>query len=282
MDLIQFCRLHGIIIEATPPIGLWKRYPTDDHPRKRNGAVKYMGTHAFVQNHATETIISIWKPESGSDIDIVAIRRTQKNSDADILVKQKEAATRAGVILKMSGYSSHKYLADKGFPNDQGNVWFNDGAQLLVVPMRVNGSLVGCQLIDEQGNKKFLFGQRSSGASFVIDNKGINILCEGFATGLSVQQVMKNLKMRYTIHVCFSAGNMQKIATTLANGIVVADNDASGTGQRVAESIGWPYWLSDQIGEDFNDYHVRVGTFKAGMSIRPLVNSVATLKSFNI
>ena len=281
MDLIQFCRLHGIILEAIPPIGLWKRYPTEDHPRKRNGAVKYMGTHAFVQNHATETAISVWKSEHDGTIDIVSIRRAQKNSDQEVLIKQKEAATRAAFILKSSGYSSHKYLEAKGFPKDQGNVWTNDGIPLLVVPMRVNGSLVGCQLIDEQGNKKFLFGQRSGGASFVIDNKGVNILCEGFATGLSIQQVMKNLKQRYTIHVCFSAGNMEKIATTLANGIVVADNDASGTGQRVAESIGWPYWMSDQVGEDFNDYHVRVGTFKAGMSIRPLVNQVAAIKAFN-
>ena len=64
MDFIQFARSHGIIINELPPINTWRRYPTEDHPRSRNGAVKFMGTHGFVQNHATSTVVSIWKPDS--------------------------------------------------------------------------------------------------------------------------------------------------------------------------------------------------------------------------
>jgi putative DNA primase/helicase len=72
---------------------------------------------------------------------------------------------------------------------------------------------------------------------------------------------MKQLKRRYTIHVCFSAGNMVKVAAGLEPGLVIADNDKSGTGQAAAAEIGWPIWMSNREGEDANDYAQRVGLF---------------------
>jgi putative DNA primase/helicase len=38
---------------------------------------------------------------------------------------------------------------------------------------------------------------------------------------------------------------------------VIADNDESGTGERVAKESGLKYWMSDKVGEDFNDFHQR-------------------------
>jgi putative DNA primase/helicase len=116
-----------------------------------------------------------------------------------------------------------------------------------------------------------LFGQRTSGAAFVFDNKGPNILCEGYATALSVRAVMKALKRRYTLHVCFSAGNMKKIAATLQGGFVVADNDQSRTGEKTAQEIGWPYWMPDDVGMDANDAHQRDGLFKFSQSIGKII-----------
>jgi putative DNA primase/helicase len=78
---------------------------------------------------------------------------------------------------------------------------------------------------------------------------------------------MKQLKRRYTIHVCFSAGNMVRVAEGLEQGIVIADNDESGTGQRAAADIGWPVWISDQVGEDANDAHNRMGLFEFSQSL---------------
>jgi len=69
MELINFCRAHGILIDSPPPIGVWRRYPTDDHPNKRNGAVKFMGDHAFVQNHALDVEVSVWQPEYAQAIE---------------------------------------------------------------------------------------------------------------------------------------------------------------------------------------------------------------------
>ena len=133
--------------------------------------------------------------------------------------------------------------------------------------MRIDGALVGCQLIQEDGQKKFLFGQRTSGATFIFDNKGQNIFCEGYATALSIREVLKSFKYRYKIYVCFSANNMAKVANQIGKGFVVADNDASNTGEKIAKDIGFPYWISDTIGYDFNDHHQKHGTFKSGSSL---------------
>ena len=86
---------------------------------------------------------------------------------------------------------------------------------------------------------------------------------------------MKALKRRYTLHICFSAGNMKKIASSLDGGLVVADNDASTTGEKTAKEIGWPYWLSDVVGEDANDYFQRVGLFKFSQSLAKSLNSLS-------
>ena len=262
MDFIEFARSHGIIIHDLPPLGVWRRYPTEDHPRSKNGAVKFMGEVGFVQNHATSTVVSIWKPDSPITTKVRSTYLASiRNAEDEQKKKQHQAMQRAVGMLNGSGLSTHPYLEAKGFPDEQGNVLWQDGKPVLLIPMRVANNLVGLQQIDQDGGKKFLYGQRTSNAVFTFDNKGMNVLCEGYATALSVRLAFKQMKQRYTLHVCFSAGNMAKVAAGLEAGLLIADNDASGTGQRVAEESGWKYWLSDRVGEDANDYHQRVGLF---------------------
>lgn len=266
MDFLKFCQLHGILIDKLPPLGLWRRYPTTDKPHHRNGAVKWMAEVGFCQNHATQSEISVWRPEEPVKIDHRDIQRQIDEAARETARRQAEASKKAAWILHQCQYASHEYLKRKGFPDEVGNVWVREGEHLLVIPMRIDKNLVGVQLIDTAGGKKFLTGQRTSGAEFVIDNKGPHYLCEGYATALSLRAILKNYKRRYTIHVCFSAGNMKKIASTLPGGYVIADNDASGTGERVAKEIGWPYWMSDKLG-DCNDHHLREGIFQTGRSV---------------
>jgi len=268
MDFIEFARSHGIIIHDLPPLGVWKRFPTEDHPRSRNGAVKFMGEVGFVQNHATATVVSIWKPDSPITTKVKSTYLASiRNAEDEQKKKQHQAMQRAVGMLNGSGLSTHPYLESKGFPDEQGNVLWQDGKPVLLIPMRVGGNLVGLQQIDQDGGKKFLYGQRTSNATFTFDNKGLNVLCEGYATALSVRLAFKQMKQRYTLHVCFSAGNMGKVAAGLEPGLLIADNDASGTGQRVAEESGWKYWLSDRVGEDANDTHRRIGLFQFTQSL---------------
>lgn len=273
MDFIEFARSHGIIIHDLPPLGVWKRFPTEDHPRSRNGAVKFMGDVGFVQNHATSTVVSIWKPDSPITTKVKSTYLASiRNAEDEQKKKQQQAMQKAVCMLNGSGLSTHPYLEAKGFPDEQGNVLWQAGKAVLLIPMRVGGNLVGLQQIDEDGGKKFLYGQRTSGAVFTFDNKGMNVLCEGYATALSVRLAFKQMKQRYTLHVCFSAGNMAKVAAGLEPGLLIADNDASGTGQRVAEESGWKYWLSDRVGEDANDYHQRLGLFAFTQSLTSMLS----------
>jgi putative DNA primase/helicase len=277
MHFLDFCRLHGILVDREPPIGVWKRYPTEDKRHHRNGAVKFMGDHAFVQNHATETEISVWHSESDSAIDPNKARRAVEAAAWDIRQKQQEAARKAGFILHQCQIGYHPYLERKGFKDEQGNVWKTEDGLLLVIPMRVGHQLVGCQIIREDGEKKFLGGQRTSNATFTFDNKGDHIVCEGYSTALSVRAAMKALKRRYTLHVCFSAGNVIKVAATLPRGYVIADHDKlnpfTGTraGHEVVKKVGWPYFMPEQEGMDFNDLHQSTSLFKCSQALGKLI-----------
>jgi len=268
LTFIEFARAHGIVIEREPIFGRWMRFPTVTHPKKRNGAVKFMGDHGFVQEHATMTEVAVWRAESLHRVDPTALARQAKRAQADIEAGQRKAAARAEWILSQCELATHPYLKAKGFPDEMANVWERDGAQILAIPMRVGRQVVGCQLIDEQGQKRFLTGQRTRDAAFVIDNRGPMVLCEGYATALSIRAALTAMRARFTIFVCFSAHNLGRIAKTLETGIVVADNDVSGTGERVAKETGWPYFLPPEVGQDFNDYHLATSLFQCSQALR--------------
>jgi len=273
MRFEEFARSHGLIINSVVPFK-WISTPTDDHPHKRNGRYKYMGDVAWVQNWATMDKPSMWRSnEKYAPTPHFEKLRNQEDQKRKALAER--ASAKAGWIMHQTQLMHHPYLVKKGFPDEMMPVWNTpEGEGKLVIAMRREGRIVGCQLINDEGEKKFLYGQTSKGATFTMDAKGIHIFCEGFATGLSIQAVMRANKMRYTIHVCFSEGNMKEVARGFPNGIVIADNDNSGVGESIAKETGKPYWLSDTVGEDFNDYHVRVGLFKASQTLKKFLMSV--------
>jgi len=266
MTFEDFARSHGLIVDHVIP-NRWVATPTEDHPRKRNGRYKFLGNVGWVQNWATMQNPSMWKTNDPNARPSIS-REQMRHADRERQAAAKAAADKAAWILHQTTLDTHPYLERKGFKDEAGNVWHKDGQRILVVPMRSAGRLVGCQLIDEQGNKKFLYGQASKGASYVIQAKGLPIFCEGYATGLSIRAVMRAMKVRYTIHVCFSASNMEFVARQISGGIIVADHDANGVGKQAALNTGKPYWMSDTVGEDFNDYHVRVGLFRASQVLK--------------
>jgi putative DNA primase/helicase len=263
MTFEDFARAHGLVINQAIH-NRWVATPTTDHPHKRNGRYKLIGDIGWVQNWATMEGPAMWKSDKP-----VAIRPVMiKDDRAELAAK---AAKKAAWILNQCELKAHPYLEKKGFPNDRGNVWETEGKSLLVIPMRMAGRLVGCQMISAEGEKKFLYGQATKGAAFMIDAKGIPIFCEGYATALSIRAVMQAINMRYTIYCCFSAGNMKEVARSIVGGIVIADNDASGTGERFALEIGKPYWLAPTTGHDFNDAHQVEGVFHVSQSLKKVL-----------
>jgi putative DNA primase/helicase len=271
MTLDNFCATMGVIPPASFPLGRWVRCGTVDHPRSKNGAVKFMGRFAFVRNWELPDGTGTWFADGDSKEAQKNVREVVKQAAAEIERKARQAAIKAERILSECELAPHPYLERKGFSGELVNVWKRESDNVMVVPMRCGHAIVGAQLIKPDGEKKFLFGQRSGGAEFVIGQRGAQVLCEGYATALSTRQALHNLKATYTLHVCFSAGNMKRIAEGLQPGLVIADNDASGTGERTAKEIGWPYWISDQVGEDANDYTRRKGVFALAMGLKPLL-----------
>jgi phage/plasmid primase-like uncharacterized protein len=275
MELINFARAHGLILNTLPPIGVWVRVSTEDNQRKKNGAIKWMGDHAFLQNWAVDQEVIVWHGQAPKGLDPEKIARMAKQADDKRAALQKQAAAKAAGLLNNCQRAMHDYLKAKGFPEEPGNVYVKDGVPYLIIPMRVGSQLVGAQVISPDGDKKFLYGQRTKGAEFVFDNKGPHILVEGYATALSVRAAMKALRMRYTIHVCFSAQNLLHISKQHEDCFIIADNDASTTGQRMAEQSGKRWWMPPTIGFDFNDFHQEVGLFKASQALQKVLRATS-------
>jgi len=274
-ELINFARAHGLILNSLPPIGVWVRVSTEDNQRKKNGAIKWMGDHAFLQNWAVDQEVIVWHGQAPKGLDPEKIARMAKQADDKRAALQKQAAAKAAGLLNNCQRAMHDYLKAKGFPEEPGNVYVKDGVPYLIIPMRVGSQLVGAQVISPEGDKKFLYGQRTKGAEYVFDNKGPHILVEGYATALSVRAAMKALRMRYTIHVCFSAQNLLHISKQLEDCFIIADNDASTTGQRMAEQSGKRWWMPPTTGHDFNDMHQEVGLFKASQALQKVLRATS-------
>jgi phage/plasmid primase-like uncharacterized protein len=275
MELINFARAHGLILNTLPPIGVWVRVSTTDKPTKKNGAIKWMGEVAFLQNHALDDEVVVWHGQAPKGLDPEKIARLAKQADDKRAALQKQAAAKAAGLLNNCQRAMHDYLKAKGFPEEPGNVYVKDGVPYLIIPMRVGNQLVGAQVISPEGDKKFLYGQRTKGAEYVLDNKGPHLLVEGYATALSVRAAMKALRMRYTIHVCFSAQNLLHISKQLEDCFIVADHDASTTGQRMAEQSGKRWWMPPTVGQDFNDFHQEVGLFKASQALQKVLRATS-------
>ena len=201
-------------------------------------------------------------------------RQTQEGQERERLAQA--AAKKAGWILHQTLMEEHAYLHRKGWPEARGNVWHPDEEQnLLCIPMRIDEALVGLQMIDRDGGKRYLSGQRTSEAEHVISNNGrgaADWFCEGYATGLSLRECLHALRLRYRIHITFSAGNLAKVAAKYGTGYVVADRDASVTGERAAQKTGLPYLLPEA--GDWNDQHQAMGTFQASQALRRWLLSV--------
>lgn len=270
MTFVDFCRAHGLLIDSTPPPGVWVRYPTTDHPRSKNGAAKWMGDVGWVQNHATQVEPSTWRP----DKDAPAVDMTRINAEAARQnQRQREgwarAAANAGDMLRAAKHGEHNYLHLKGH-GDQVGLVLPDGA--LMVPMRHwrTNALVGAQVIqwdaaEGRYEKKMLPGMRAKGAVLRLGNPSAarSWLVEGYATGLSVEAAVRLLRFTDAVVICFSAGNLINVAGQLGGQVLVfADNDASGAGERAAAATGKPYLMSPFVGEDANDMHKRAGVFK--------------------
>lgn len=217
-----------------------------------------------------------WKPDGEARQETEAERRAriarrqalERQEAADKARREAMAAEKAAAILRAAYPDTHPYLKQRGHEAERGLV---DG-ESLYVPMRdfESRALLGCQRIrleDGKWAKKMLPGQRAKGAVFVIGpaRPDFLVLCEGYATALSIHAALARLCLKGAVVACFSAGNVQTVAPMVRGRCgIVADHDASGTGQRAAEATGRPWVMPPTVGMDANDLHRMAGLMALG------------------
>lgn len=256
MSFPDFARAVGLNAPHYLDDGRVHRCATAAHPRKRNGAYRWEGDWGWCQDWANHVEPVIWKDHTKP-----AQVRQRPVVDAD-LHRHAAAAAEASRIVGKCEQGPHPYLSSKGFPKAEGLLDF-DGR--LVVPMRscvTYTRIQSLQWISKDGEKKFMTGGKARGGIFALGSGEEQWLCEGYATGLSVQAALAKLYRQSRVVVCFSAGNLAHVAGCLrGRRFVVADNDQSGTGERVARAAGLPWVMPPTVGDDANDFHQRDGVF---------------------
>lgn len=177
----------------------------------------------------------------------------------------RAAAEASQKVIDLCKLETHYYLNAKGLPDAIGLV--TDGA--LIVPMRnlETNQLQGIQTVkwmptERQWEKKMAFGMRAKGSVLRLGNRNAKeaFLCEGYATGLSVELALRRLRLDASVLICFSDTNMAHVAEMIkGRAFVCADNDVSLAGEKAAQKTGLSYCMSDVLGEDMNDLHQRAG-----------------------
>ena len=227
----------------------------------------------------------------------------KRREEAECNRREAEAAAKAERMLMEAEYvdprprnghrnadvpSAHPYLVAKSFAQQGGLVL--DGN--LLVPMRhyqAYERVQSVQMIGPDGSKKFLPRGKASEAVYKIGKGAERYYCEGYATALSVRAALKRLyrDQHCEVWVCFSAGNIPKVAESRRRSMVIADHDwwrcpkkecrakwdyeskrcpscgSSGVtepaGEKHAKQTRLPYWMPDEPGTDANDYMLSHG-----------------------
>lgn len=192
------------------------------------------------------------------------------------------AACRAKELLQKSrACKAHPYLTRKGLePSPELRTL---GAS-LVVPMRdIFGELWSLQLIQGNGEKRFLRNGRKKSTFALIGGKPSMpvqpaetsaqiaricpttqnvVLCEGIATAISLHRLSG-----FQTFCAFDAGNLASVASAIRDAypnctlFIGADHDTVGIDKAKAAAFrfGAKVCIPPNIGDDWNDTHQRLG-----------------------
>ena len=159
-----------------------------------------------------------------------------------------------------AAHPDHPYLSRKGIGVNGARV---TGDGRLVVPLyNPNGTLSSLQYIDREGGKLYHAGGQTGGCSWMVgtmDEVGVLYVAEGFATAATIHQVTGRPCL-----VAYSASNLVPVTGTARDKygptqeiVIVADNDASNTGQKYADQASAKFGartIMPPFQGDANDY----------------------------
>jgi len=169
--------------------------------------------------------------------------------------REVAASTVATIWADCTGADpAHPYLQRKGVQPHGARV---TGDGRLVVPLySTEGELTSLQYISGDGGKLYHTGGQTSGCFWMVgtmDDPGITYVAEGFATAATIHEATGR-----PCAVAYSASNIPSVVGALSGEItVVADNDASGVGQRYADQASAKHGcrvIIPPVPGDANDY----------------------------
>lgn len=206
--------------------------------------------------------------------------------------QRRKAVRRASSIIAdtkqgMSPYLERKALSGLLMPLTQrvivvGELTYQPGS-LVVTLWDETGALVNVQLINAEGEKRYLPGGQKAGAFHRIDGGELVAVVEGYASGLSVQAATGA-----TVYCAMDAGNLQAVAQIAhrqhpeARVLLCGDNDEGTEGnpgktkaEQAAAAVGGLVALPPVAG-DWNDYHQAHGLTKTQEAIMSASTAPAT------
>lgn len=299
----QACATVGIITPRVQ-IVLGKWVPTDTTSGKNgkgDGRIIVNETHVTAfnwQTGETATVSTLVDVSIKERKEIGARARVQRAERRQLA---ERAATDAKEMLHTAKLASHPYLDRKSLyavkaaviaaddvKRIAGRYLVPDNAKsAIVVPARVaTGALTSCQLIWEDGTKKFLYGGAMAGAAHRLCKGNATWLCEGFATGVSIRAALSQMKRSDGVLVCFSASNIAAVARSVSGPcFIAADHDSApksnpdqfsglGAGEHYARQAGKPYAMPHDVGTDFDDMRQADGLFAVQAALLKAIRGV--------
>jgi len=236
----QTLKLAGLQPRDMRDDGKWRRCPTDDHPKKKNGAYRLEpgGRRGFFRNWADGMGVQAWSDDTEytptpGDMKRQAEHRARERAEKIEAVRNARALWSDG-----QSYRPHPYLTGKGLSAEgchhlrtwNGSVWVDRGEQItdtwLLVPLYWRDKLVNVQRISSAGVKRQIKAAPQKACSLILGRPSwaVTVICEGLATGLAIYQCMRQAR----VVVAFFADNLVPVVGELrptGSVVVVADND---------------------------------------------------------
>ena len=276
MNFYEFAASVGLLSNVFLADGRIHRCGTVNHPRSKNGAYWYNGKRGWCMRWGAVDV-TWWndpnvKPWSAQDKKEWSDQR--RIDERKRIEGYSSAASKASQMLSECSIDTHAYLRSKQLPEAKGMV-YTDGS--LLIPMRdsLTNKLNGVQKISlndtrDKFVKKFLPGMKAKGSVFKIGSGKKIILVEGYATGLSVFEAVRQMRIDASVMCCFSASNMVHVAKD-HGGFVMGDCDASLTGEQAAIDTGLPWIMPEKEGLDWNDVHANDGLMRVCFALNNLL-----------
>lgn len=266
----QFAQAHGVLVGNYYASDRIHRCATTAHEKSKNGAYFWDGKRGWCMAWDGDGFVHWYGGEftPWTDEEKREWGRRQDQSRQQKVQKQHQAADRTKAMIGECSQQVHGYLQLKGFSETLGLVTADES---LLIPMRdvSTNALLGGQLIrwlpeENRWEKKMIPGMRAKGAVLRLGPKQVTetVLCEGYATGLSIEAALRSMRLQAAVLICFSDSNMRYVSDAVhGRKYAYADNDASGAGERAAQQAGVAYCMSDVVGHDANDDHMKLGVF---------------------